>query len=599
MAGVPGKSYSRILALGAIFTLCMAVLLCRLWFVQVYRHGSFEKETSGQSIRRIRTLPVRGRILARDGSILVDNQVSYDLVFHPSEMRQSGHRSNTVEHIMETAGELANLIDRDPSFGEDYVQRRLNVYPALPLLVFSDLSETEMARLVELPKSIRGMELTHSIKRSYPYPGIATHLLGFCGRAKPPMEEDSDLFSYVPLQLRGRQGLERYYDSELAGIGGMKVVRVNTLGYVYEEIGEGFDAIPGLNLQLTLDLEAQRIADALLKNKSGAIVVLDVKRGGVLAMASSPTYDLSRLTQNRYSRMAKDEERRPLFNRALAGGYLPGSIIKPLIGLAALEAGVLDEDDEYNCTGKYYVAEGTRPIRCWQRHGHGLLNVVEAIERSCNPFFNHYGVETGLSEIRPLLLSAGLGRRPGIDLPSVGAAGLVPSRDWARRYFSRSWLAIDTAYISMGQGSIHLSPLQAAMFTAAIANGGTVFRPHLVRKIIDSEGGIRESTHLRAVSRLAASRENLDLIREGMYRAVNRSHGTARNARNNVVSLAGKTGTAQVINPDESYSDTWFIGFGPVEDPQWAIAILIERGASGGSTAAPLAAEFFKKWKGD
>ncbi len=582
--------FARLTVLGAAFVLLLVALLGRLWHVQVYRHGRHEERSSRQSVRRIRTLPVRGRIVGRDNTVLVDNRVSYDLVFHVSEMRQPGARRNTVGHIVESGRFLADLLEREPPFAEAYVERRLSVYPALPTTVFTDLTAIELARLAELPEPIRGMEITHSLRRSYPLPGVATHLLGFCGRTEPPLDSDEDLFSYVPLELRGRQGLELFYDQVLAGTGGMKVVRVDTLGYVHEEIGDGYPPTDGMDLRLTIDPAAQTVAEGLLAGHVGAIVVLDVERGAVLAMASAPSYDLSRLTQAKYSELATDEERRPLINRAVAGGYLPGSIIKPMIGLAALHSGVLREEDEHTCTGAFRLTPTARPIRCWNRAGHGPLNLVEAIERSCNPFFNHYAVETGLDRLRPLLLSCGLGRPPALDLPLSGASGLLPSRSWARQRLQREWIAIDTAFISIGQGSITLSPLQAAMFTAAIANGGTVFRPYLVQEVLGPDGEVRQSTPPVPSSRMNVEAEHLAIIREGMFRAVNFSRGTAREARNPAVALAGKTGTAQVIGPEESYNDTWFVGYGPVERPQWAIAVLVERGNSGGSTAAPLAA---------
>ncbi len=577
-------------------SLAFIALLGRLWHVQVRQYGDLRERSSSQSIRRIRTLPARGSIKTSDGSVLAGSRVSYDLVFHVSEMRQPGRRSNTVEHILKWANKLADTIGREANINENYIERRLHVYPALPMNVFSNLNERELARVAELPHPPRGMEISPTFRRHYPHPGTATHILGFCGRVRPEVEDE--VFSYVPLDLRGRAGLERAYDRQLSGDGGMKTVRVDTLGYIHEEIGEGYDPVNGMDLVLTIDLEAQKTAEALLEDKEGAIVVLDVQRGGVVAMASSPTYDLANLSGEKYSRLAQQEDRRPLVNRALDGGYLPGSIIKPLIAISSLESGNLESEDEHNCTGAFRLTPTARPIRCWNRSGHGPLNVVEAIEHSCNPFFNHYGVETGLAHIEPLLRRAGIGERPRIDLPGGGGSGLAPNREWARRNLQRSWLAIDTAFISIGQGAITVSPLQAAMFTAAIANGGTVFRPYIVQGIIDPHGVRLKNTAPSPVSRLRVSETNMDLIREGMYRAVNTSRGTARNARNSAVDLAGKTGTAQVRRVGEDdYNDTWFVGYGPAAEPQWAIAVLVERGDSGGSTSAPLAAEFFRRWQ--
>lgn len=594
------KLTSRLLLLGALFVFGLGVLTVRLWFVQVYSHRSMTREVSRQSIRRIRLLPVRGRILDRSGRVLVDNQPSYDLVFHVSEMRQPGSRDrtgreNTIVHLLDTAARLAALFGREMPFDRPYVERRLRVYPALPMPVFSRLGNAELARITEMLPPVGGLEIVPNFNRTYPHPGLASHALGFTGRTEPN-EPGLDRFSYVPLELRGRTGLELEYDGELAGRGGTRVVRVDTLGYVHDQIGEARPPKNGSDLILTLDIRAQLIAEKLLTGYHGAIVVVDVRLGAVLAMASSPGYDLSRMSSDYYGRLVRDEENRPLVNRTLAAGYMPGSIIKPLVAMAALESGAITPSSTHYCDGTFRL--GNARISCWDRNGHGNVDVVKAIEQSCNPFFLHYGIETGLANLRPMFLGAGLGTTPKIDLPIGWGAGLVPSREWARKRLDREWLAIDTAFISMGQGNLTLSPLQAAMFTAAIANGGTVFRPYLVQRVIDSDGYIRRNAPPIAERRLPVSRENLDLIRTGMYWVVNRSDGTGKRAKNSAITLAGKTGTAEVIRPEERYNDTWFIGFGPYDDPKYAIVVLIERGASGGRTAAPLGGRFFEQWLG-
>ncbi len=586
---------SRLLLLGLFFAAGLVALVVRLWFVQVYEHRSMTQEVSTQSIRRIRLLPVRGRMLDRRGRVLVDNNPSYDVVFHVSEMRQPGARQNTVEHILRVSERIADMIGRDMPFNEDYVARRLRVYPALPMPVFNRLGSAELAKIAEMLPPVGGMEVIPNFDREYCFPGTASHVLGFTGR-REPKEAGLDRFSYVPLELRGRTGLEAEYDGELSGRGGMRVVRVDTLGYVHDQIGEARPPKNGSDLILTVDLRAQLIAEKLLHGYRGAIVVVDVRRGALLAMASSPGYDLTRMSTDYYGLLLSDEDNRPLVNRALSAGYMPGSIVKPLVAMAGLECGAITPDSTYYCDGTFRF--GDARISCWDRNGHGTVDVVKAIEQSCNPFFLHYGLETGLENLRPMFLGAGLGTTPKIDLPIGWGAGLVPSREWARKRLGREWLAIDTIFVSIGQGNLTLSPLQAAMYAAAVANGGTVFRPYLVQRVIDPDGYIRRNTPPVAERRLPVSRENLDIVRSGMYWVVNRGNGTGKRARNSAIVLAGKTGTAEVIRPDERYNNTWFIGFGPFEDPKYAIAVLVEHGVSGGRTAAPLAGRFFEQWLG-
>ncbi|MCF7854483.1 MAG: penicillin-binding protein 2 [Candidatus Pacebacteria bacterium] len=584
----------RLWLLGGFFGLCCTVLLFRLWYVQVACAHTHAGEVTRQSIRRIRLSPVRGRMFSRNGHVLADNDPSFDLVFHLSEMRQPGPREATEDYLLLQAGELARRIGRVPPFSRAFVHRRLEVYPALPLIVFTRLDKRELALLSEQLPPVPGTEITPTFVRAYPYPDVATHVLGFAGRTPPPDAEESAKYSYVMPELRGRAGLEKSYDKALSGNPGMRLVRVDTLGYVHEQIGDRVPPRDGWDLVLTLDLRAQRIAEEELRGLQGALVVVNVDTGEVIAMASSPTYNLAELSASRYSELARDDEHRPLINRAVDGTYLPGSIVKPLIGLAALKAGIVDpQETMVPCPGFFRL--GDTRIRCWLRSGHGPMRLLPAIEQSCNTFFIDVGLRTGMDNIRPMMLGAGFGKAPDIDLPGA-AAGLVPSRPWAVRQWGRAWLAIDTAFLSIGQGAVNVSPLQAALYAAALANGGTVFRPYLVQEIRDREGQTRQVTAPRAVSQLPVSEERLAIVREGMRRVVNGTEATARAARTPAISLAGKTGTAEVKRGDESYNNAWFIAFGPVENPKYAAAVVVERGVSGGRTAAPIAGRFFERW---
>lgn len=589
---VPESFVPRLWLVGAFFAGLLLLLAARLWVVQVQQGEHHTELLSQQTIRRIRLNPVRGRMLAADGeTILVDTRPSYDLVFHLPEMRQPGPRSNTINHIVEKAADFGELLGRESPFSDAGPERHLHVYPALPITVYSDLSKREMALVAEhLPRE-PAAEIRPSSRRRYPFPGIATHVFGFAGR-RPPRNDDEQ-FSYIRPELHGRAGLEKQYDEALTGTPGIQVVRVDTQGFVHEQIGESAPATPGNDLVLTLDHKLQNAADRLLAEHTGAIVVLEVDTGAVLAMASSPSYDLSRLDSERYGAMVQDEKRRPLVNRAANGAYLPGSIIKPLIAMAALEDDVVTADDTVVCPGVIRI--GNASIHCWYRAGHGTVDMRGALEQSCNVYCIDVGMRTGLDQIRPFMLAAGFGRRPGIDLPNA-ADGLVPSRPWARGHWGRGWLAIDTAYLSIGQGAIDISPLQAAVYTAAIANGGTVYRPFLVRDIRSPDGRLRHRTVPDPEGTLPISRKNLKVVQEGMQRVVYGANATARRVRNPHIELAGKTGTAEVGSREDRSHNTWFICYGPVDNPRYAAAILIRDGVSGGQTAAPIARQLFSTW---
>ncbi|MFW5803591.1 MAG: penicillin-binding protein 2 [Verrucomicrobiota bacterium] len=589
---VPESFIPRLWLVGVFFAVLLLLLAARLWVVQVQQGEHHSELLSQQNIRRIRLNPVRGRMLAANGkTIMVDTRPSYDLVFHLAEMRQPGPRSNTIAHIAEKAADFGELLGRESPFSEAGLKRHLHVYPALPITVYSDLSKREMALVAEHLPHEPAAEIRPSSRRHYPFPGIATHVFGFAGRRTP--SNDNDQYSYIRPELHGRAGLEKQYDDFLTGTPGMQVVRVDTMGFVHEQIGESTSATPGNDLVLTLDHKLQTAADRLLDDHTGAIVVMEIHTGAVLAMASSPTYDLSSLNAKQYSDMALDQKKRPLVNRAANGDYLPGSIIKPLIAMAALENDVVSADETVACPGVIRI--GNARIHCWYRAGHGAVDMRGAIEQSCNVYCIDVGMRTGLDRIRPFMLAAGFGRRPAIDLPNA-ADGLVPSRPWARGHWGRGWLAVDTAYLSIGQGAIDISPLQAAVYTAAIANGGMVYRPFLVRDIRTPDGKLRHRTVPDPEGTLPLSRDNLKIVQEGMKRVVNGANATARRARNPYISLAGKTGTAEVGSSDNRTHNTWFICYGPLDNPRYAAAILIRNGVSGGQTAAPIAKQLFSTW---
>lgn len=601
----------RLYILAALMVGALLLLATRLWQVQLRHGGEHTRATMRQSVRPIRLNAVRGRIFAAGGEVLVDNRALVDAVYHLAEMRQPGRPSRTVAYIMEQTQRLAGLLGRPIPIVKAQLERHLTVQPALPMTVFRDLDARELAILAELMPPVPGLEIVSRAERYYPRSGLASHLLGHTGRERPESTAEMSQYPvfYATPELHGWAGLEKQYDQELAGVAGSRLVRVSALGYVHDDIGTPVPPRNGNDLILTIDIRAQLAAERVLDGPGyeGALVVVEVDTGAVLAMASVPGFDLSRVDSAHYDSayykgLSTDHERRPLLNRAMLS-YTPGSILKPLIALAALDAGVLQPDAIYECTGAYALGPESR-IRCWMRTGHGPLDLVHGIEGSCNPYFIAAGVAAGIDRIEPVLAAAGIGARPAIDLPPQQPAraerGICPSRDFFQRVSRsrRRWITADTAFLSIGQGVIGVSPMQAALYAAAIANGGSVYRPFLVRCVKRPDGKEVGATVPVVDHRFPARPEHLALIRQGMYEVVNSDRGTGKNARNAVLSLCGKTGTAEVGAGDERYHDTWFIGFGPVENPRYAIALLVEHGESGGRTAALLAGRFFERWLG-
>jgi penicillin-binding protein 2 len=502
--------------------------------------------------------------------------------------RQTG-RERTAIYVAEQAARAAAIVGRPAPCTPGQVERHLMIYPALPFRAMIELNAGELARLTEEMPGITGMEVSTDMRRIYPDGEPGAHVIGYVDRRREPSAEERADFNYYLPELRGRRGLETVFDSVCAGVGGARMVRVDSTGYYHEDVIPPVPPRAGHDLQLTIDSRAQEIAQRLMQGKRGALVLLNCRNGAVIAMVSAPSFDLNQV-RSRYRQLSAAEDR-PLVNRALAAGYAPGSIIKPLVALAALQHRQITPETVYRCEGYHRV--GNSRVRCSVRSGHGDVQLASAIEQSCNPYFIAAGVATGIDRLQPLFRDAGLGRGPGLELQPRGSAGILPGRGELIRRQHRSWTAFDTALVSIGQGFIAISPLQAAAFTAALANGGTLYRPHLVRGFCDANGRYLRVTKPRILSTLNVAPEYFALVHAGMRRVVVGASATAPAAQTPVIELAGKTGTAQA---GRGRTNTWFVCFGPYKDPTYAMAVLVEDGQSGGRSAAPVARRFFEQY---
>lgn len=591
----------RIIITAGFMLLCYGLIELRLWNEQIRRGERHRDKISRQSVRKIRLPGVRGRILTGDGVVLADNEPVYNLVFHLAEMRQPGRRSNTVTHVLVTAAGLGRAIGRESSLTGDKVIHHMNTTPGLPMTVFKDLNARELISCAELPPPLAGLEIQAESKRGYPLRETLSHILGYVRRQDPARAEDRDEFFYYQADQVGVRGLEKRYDLNAGSVRGLRgepgnsLVRVDRFGFVHEEMGSSVPRRNGNDIILTIDSQAQAIAEELLteqavEGRPGALVLLDADTGAVLVSASAPAFDLSafspRLAPETW-RSVRDDPANPLLNRAV-NAFTPGSIVKPLVALAALENGV-DPLAEIVCDGASLV--GDARIRCWswRSGGHGPVDLISAIEKSCNDYFVETGRKLGLEKVAAVYAAAGIGSETGFDLPEK--AGILPSRG-----LKNGWNEYDTSLISMGQGMITVTPLQAAVYTAAIANGGTIYRPFILKEVCDPDGNVIYRTKPEAKGTLGVSEERLDIIREGMRRVVNAPGGSGRRGQCGIVELRGKTGTAEVGSRINRRQNTWFIAFCEHEGCRYALALLIENGVSGGRTCAPLAARFFQRW---
>lgn len=582
----------RIMMIAFVIMLMLAMVLIRLWNVQVISGREYNEKASRQYARNIRIPPVRGSIYSSDGQLLAGNRPCFEVLLHLSEMNLSGTRKKSVEHILEEIRRAERAIGRSSGVTEDVILNHMKYFPGIPMAVFKDLNQAELARIAELSPAIPGLELSAEAARYYPFGSLAAHLIGYTGPRDPSTDENrSDYFYYLP-DSAGRTGVEKALDEDLRGKPGKKLVIVNHRGFVHEVVGEPTPAEPASDIELTLDTRLQSIAEKLISNVNGAVVLLDAGDGSVLAMASSPGYDLNnfvpRISSRRYNYLL-NQTGHPFINKAAQGVYMPGSVIKPLIAISYLENG-FSPDDVVNCDGATSFGTTSR-IKCWswRSGGHGPVSLVKAIEVSCNDFFIESGMKLGIDRISATLATAGIGSKTGFILPE--SDGILPSRDkW------KNWTAYDTALISIGQGKILVSPLQAASYAAAIANGGLLWKPRLVREIRNPSTGEKKVFPTELKGKLAASPRTLSLVREGMSRAVSEYEGSAKRARVEGLEICGKTGTAEVGSGANRHKNTWFIGFTKTSSGHtYAVAVLVLHGDSGGGTSAPLAARLFEK----
>ncbi|MEA4862072.1 MAG: penicillin-binding transpeptidase domain-containing protein [Victivallaceae bacterium] len=590
---------ARIAIIAAVLLGIFVLMGIKAFREQVNLGAKHEGAVIRQSVRRIRIPALRGKIFSADLELLAGNVVCYDVNFYPDEMRQPGPPSRTVNYALKIYAELQAALGRRGNLTDDEIRYLFYNRAGLPMTVFSDLSDRDISAVFDLQKRYSGIEVSPDSRRLYPQYDLACHLLGYAQRQDPAKADDrGDFFYYLP-DLVGKVGLEKYCDAfpglrGLCGDAGYELVRVDNFGFVREVIDRTSTPVNGNNVILTLDARAQRIAESLLRDQDGAIVLLDADTGAVIAMCSEPGYDLNLFSPGissvRYRALATSPDS-PLFNRAIYGSYLPGSIIKPLTLLAYLESGG-DPEAEISCDGSTTVS-GVR-IRCesWRNGGHGPVNLYSAIEKSCNDYVIERAVALGLGPLAKMYASAGIGKKPGFELG--GNSGLLPDENLARRLKKRAWSGADTAYVSIGQGMIEITPLQAALYAAAIANGGNLMRPYVVDKVIDDRGTVLRQTRPEVAGRLAASPENIDIIRQAMRRVV--VSGTGRRAKTEVIDLYGKTGTAEVGIKPNLRNNSFFICFGSDGKRTYAMFIAVESGSGGGRDCAPLAKAFFEEY---
>ncbi len=582
-------AFARLLVL-----LSFLVIITRLWYLQVIYGAFYRDQSENNRTRIVRMLAPRGTIYDREHKILAGNRLTFDIELIMED----------VPNVEQTLHLLSEITGRDLAVLQKQLETQKSRHHFEPKVIISDASWEELAKVKARSWELPGVVVDVFPARYYPNNSLAVQVLGY---AREIDREQLEILrasgeSYRQGDFIGKAGLEKSYEKTLRGQSGELLVEVDAMGNRKKELGKRQD-IPGKDLQLTIDLDLQSIAEEALASKKGAIVVMDPNNGEVLALASAPTYDgniFSRRMQSDDWGQIGSNRAQPLNNRAISQVYPAGSTFKLVTSVAGLNEHELTEDTVYNCPGYYFFAN--RRWQCHKKTGHGGLNIERALAVSCNSFYFRLGQALGISKIEHYAKMLGLGAVTGIDLPNE-VPGIVPSEEWKRKLHGQKWYPGDTLPVSIGQGYIVVSPIQMAVMVSAIANGGTIYKPHVVSKVIDSTTGNVETEMTPTIVRQAdVAAETFKIVRKLAAGVVNDDHGTGKAARIEGITVAGKTGTAQVSalgreNLSEALKDhAWFVSFAPVDHPLIASAIIVENGGHGGATSAPIAKKLYEKF---
>jgi penicillin-binding protein 2 len=588
--------FARRLLVTAVVTLLLTlVLIVRYFDLQISRYEDFATQSNNNRVLVRPVAPSRGLIYDRNSKLIADNRPSYNLTIVPE-------RSRDLEKLLADLGDVISISERDiKRFRKRLQQRRPYEQTSLRF----NLSEEERATLAVNGHRLVGAETSARLKRFYPDGELFSHVVGYVGRINERESQTIETVKYSGTDSIGKIGLEKFYEQQLLGEVGSEQVETNALGRVTRVLDKT-GSVSGDNLTLHIDSNLQQVGLDAFKDKRGALVAIEIETGGVLAMISAPSYDpnlfVTGISQKNYDNLLYSKDR-PLFDRAIRGQYPPGSTIKPMFGLTALQHRVVTPSYKIKDNGYFYFKGIERPWRDhnFARGGHGDgVDLAKAIIESCNIYFYGLGVKTGIDRLSDYGAQFGLGSTTGIDLPGE-KPGIMPSRAWKKGSRGQSWYNGDTINTSIGQGFMLATPLQLAVMSARIASRGQVRTPQLVKAI----NGIDQPI-ITAEKDISISDQHWDYVHKAMQNVVHSGRGTARSINKGLTyRIAGKTGTAQAISIDaeDKYDNTkiaerqWdhalFVAFAPADDPKIAIGLIVENGEHGGSAAAPIARAVF------
>lgn len=599
----------RIALFGAIALIVMGVLLGRLWYLQILVVDQYKSLAETNRIRLIATEAPRGTIYDRNGNILVANQPSLAVAIWPETI--------TKEPVV--LERLASVL----GMPLDEARKRLKSKKANPLeprIIQENVDQAKIAYLKEHQADFPGVEIKVASVRSYPSGSLAAHVLGYVGEVSEVELATPEFKNNTLGDVVGKTGVEKTYNSLLGGVKGEQKVEVDALSRRLRTLRTK-EAAAGQNLILSLDRDVQATTEVALQNaiqqahaqkypkaNAAAAVVIDPKTGEIIAMASYPTYDPSLfvggIPNELWNSLNNQQSNYPLINRAAGAAYAPGSTFKPITGIAGLTESLVNRQTSFVCAGRWTGLGEKWSKLCWRRSGHGQISFSRAIVESCDVYFYEVGYKfykvfksQGKELFQRWINIFGFGETTGVDLTSE-VPGRVPTLEWKREWnknspdsSTRIWLPGDSVNMAIGQGDLLVTPLQLANAYAAILNGGVLYRPHLGRSHTTADGKIKADFKVEEVGRLNVAPTLLQQVKSDLAGVV--TSGTAAGAFAGFpVPAGGKTGTAQVRGKDDF---AWFVGFAPVDDPQYVVVVMVEQGGHGGSVAAPAARQILAK----
>ena len=617
----------RMFIIGAAKIIVFTGIITRLFSLQITENKKYLTLSDKNRLREWRLPPIRGKFLDYFGNIIAGNLKVYQLHVIPEEVEN-------FKYLMFRLKKILNLSNNE---FEKIIKKKNKQKPWETLIISKNLTWEQFTKVNYFLYDLTGAKPVLSVSRNYPFNDNYTHVLGYVSEAseKDILNNEVIKNTHVPGLKVGKTGLEKTFEDELIGTNGVQRYEVNAYGKRISQL-DHLDGVDGKTIQLTIDTEIQKFCNELLKDVAGSISVMDIYTGEIIAMQSSPSFDpnlfLFGINQDDWQ-LIRNNPLKPLVNKTLSGLYSPGSTLKPIVALSALENGIVDETFKVNCTGKIEMYGQT--YHCWKKRGHGVVSLKSAMKQSCDTYFYEIARKLGVDRLKETSLKFGLGKKVLNETFSNEKKGLIPDTKWKINNLGKGWVIGETLITGIGQGYTQTTPLQLCQMTAQLANGGFKIYPKIIldensrtvediriiinehRKNLNNDKNYNTTTELlgfldkKEYEPLFKNAKNIKLIREAMFASTNESRGTSYKSRieDPKYQFAGKTGTSQVkritekdreLNlktfeiPYNERDHALYIAFGPYKNPRYALSIVIEHGGSGSSAAAPIAKKLFK-----